>query len=372
MCRILIVSRPIAPPWDEGSKNIVYGIAKYSKRIAIHILSNENFNKNLGSNIVVEKIYRGNSSSVAEKMRLFMRLIKKDDIEIYHFFFHPTKTTSFISRRISRHKKKRTIQTIPSMFKENNSIDKLSNIIFGEKLVVFSNYMKKTLESNGFENIIKINPGIEIDKFKPSQTSSELKTRYDIKKNEKVVLYAGNYNKNMGIETLKKSIERVCKSNSEIKFIMACRTENRSEYNSKIRFFQDMEEKGLQKNIVYLNTIDRMDELMGVIDVCIFPAENMYGKLDIPLVLLESLSMEKPIVISDVKPLNELMDEDVGYMIKSRDHEMLSQKILELMNDDSKREKKGIRGRILVKNNYDISKITFQYEKLYLNVLEQT
>ena len=39
MKRILLLTRPICPPWDEGSKNFAYTLAKYAGDFEIHLLT---------------------------------------------------------------------------------------------------------------------------------------------------------------------------------------------------------------------------------------------------------------------------------------------------------------------------------------------
>ena len=58
--KILLITRPIAPPWDEASKNFAYALAKeiskQSSNLEIHILTKGNFS-DLPSNIIQHPIY---------------------------------------------------------------------------------------------------------------------------------------------------------------------------------------------------------------------------------------------------------------------------------------------------------------------------
>ena len=42
--KILFITRPISPPWDEGSKNLSYNISKHINNFIIYLLSNKKAN----------------------------------------------------------------------------------------------------------------------------------------------------------------------------------------------------------------------------------------------------------------------------------------------------------------------------------------
>ena len=56
--KILLVTRPIAPPWDEGSKNFAYYLAKNIKNENLEInLMGKNDLSDLPENVRLHKVY---------------------------------------------------------------------------------------------------------------------------------------------------------------------------------------------------------------------------------------------------------------------------------------------------------------------------
>ncbi len=94
-----------------------------------------------------------------------------------------------------------------------------------------------------------------------------------------------------------------------------------------------------------------------------------YKGVGITGTLREALSMEKPVVASDVGGNRELvLDGKVGFLVPPRDPKVAAEKILILLKDKDLREKLGKEGRRRVQENFSsqirISKLEGLYEKI--------
>ena len=82
--KILFLTRPIKPPWNEGSKNLVYEISKKLSKHEVHLLSCPGV-ESPARNVAMEPIFSLTGSSLAisfkEKMQLLSRLFKNDGVE---------------------------------------------------------------------------------------------------------------------------------------------------------------------------------------------------------------------------------------------------------------------------------------------------
>jgi glycosyltransferase involved in cell wall biosynthesis len=115
-----------------------------------------------------------------------------------------------------------------------------------------------------------------------------------------------------------------------------------------------------------------MGALVGASDMTVLPLQTMRDKVDIPTTLLESLAASKPIVITDLPPMVELLHEsngEAGMAIQPGDSKSLSMAIIELLKDVSARHEMGLRGQQLVSDQYNIRHVSQQYEKLYKDLL---
>lgn len=76
---------------------------------------------------------------------------------------------------------------------------------------------------------------------------------------------------------------------------------------------QKLQNVSWKQNVLLLEEILDMRSLIARADVCILPLRDTYGKVDIPLFLLEAMAMAKPIVITDIAPLNDYFGGACGH-----------------------------------------------------------
>ena len=83
------------------------------------------------------------------------------------------------------------------------------------------------------------------------------------------------------------------------------------------------------------------------------------------MVLLETLSMGKPIVITDIPPLNEIMKDDVGIVVPPGNVSSLIESIQELLENPVLRQTKGKKGREMVLQEFSLKSYLNHYNNLY-------
>jgi glycosyltransferase involved in cell wall biosynthesis len=88
------------------------------------------------------------------------------------------------------------------------------------------------------------------------------------------------------------------------------------------------------------------------------------------IVVLEAFAAGKPVLVSDTKPLSDLVTDSVdGFVLKSDDPQAWASTITNLFNDDSLAEKLGLAGRQKVKK-YTISNLVNDLTAMYESVLK--
>ena len=89
-----------------------------------------------------------------------------------------------------------------------------------------------------------------------------------------------------------------------------------------------------------------------------------------PKFLLEAASVGLPIVTTDVPGCREVViDNENGYLVPPRNSEAIASAIEKLLNDKTLRKEMGIKGRALVKQEFDTKKIVEQTISLYQRML---
>ena len=125
--------------------------------------------------------------------------------------------------------------------------------------------------------------------------------------------------------------------------IFSYRKDNNKKHLKEKKFIKSALSKHKRNNFIFLEDFHNIKELINISDIIVYPTLDMNEKQEIPMILLESLAMEKPIIITDIPPLNEILKSNCGIKI-------------------------GKNGRKMVVKYFNIIKIAREYEKFYSSI----
>jgi glycosyltransferase involved in cell wall biosynthesis len=119
-----------------------------------------------------------------------------------------------------------------------------------------------------------------------------------------------------------------------------------------------------------------MKSLIGASDLVALPLQTLRDKLDIPTTLLEAMAAGRPLVISDLAPMNEvLLDEHgqpptsqrsaAGLTFPPGDALALADALIRLLQDASLRQRMQLNAQRLVQARYDIRRAAARYAQIY-------
>jgi glycosyltransferase involved in cell wall biosynthesis len=380
--RILFFTRPLVPPWDEASKNLAFDIATHisSKDFTAKILTpkKSSFNQSLikqFSYIQPEEIFRSANLNSYGKIKLIKRLFRFNlKTDLIHFLFTPRPLTSWFFRMRLKFSKVKTLQTIATLSKKNfQKPKKLKKILFADLIVVQSKNTFEKLKKQGLKNIELIYPGINLKKYKPAPKNSSLLKKFNFKKDDFIVLYTGEYTRLKAIDDIMEAIKLLFKEKSNthnLKFILACRIKSKADKKKKAEITKLLKKENLLKKVTFLDTFNEMEKLYNISDLNIFPAREMAGKFDIPLTLIESMACGKPIIVSKLKNLKEIVGKNnYGLTCKTKSSQDLANKI-NLLKTNKKLYNKLSKNSIeFIRGNFDLKKTVKEYNKLYKKLL---
>lgn len=319
---ILLISRPISPPWNEGTKNIFSYLSTINSNF-LTLTSHKRVNS--------YNIYKNQSWTLKNKILLLKFLIfSKEILKIKNFLiaFTPNFFNSLVISWIikSRVPDAELIQFLPSIKKKS--------MLVGNKFICISKYTKnKLLQSYAIDenNIFLLKPFVSI-----SMSSSSI---IDISKKDNskyLVSYFGEYSKRLDsfpliLEIIKKTIA----INPNIAFLLACRTFNLREKVRELYFKRKAKKMGLSNNIIFKNKLKNIYHWIVKSDMTIFPVKKMQGKFDIPLVIIESLLFNKPTLISKIEPFKTAFKHEKKFeflLINSIVAENWANQIIKILN----------------------------------------
>ncbi|MFH1533228.1 MAG: glycosyltransferase family 4 protein [Pseudomonadota bacterium] len=368
MARVLMVSKPLQPPWDDSAKNLARDLVRFSERHEYRVMGLRGADAP-SPRAVVEPVYKGTGTytpSLGQNLRVLRRLFRPDDCDIYHFFFAPNPATSRAARLVRGLKKrKRLVHTICSA---PATYEDIQRHMFAHRVVALSENTRQALLENGVPDVIRIPPAIDGSTKVGPEEKRAVREELGLPPDLPLVLYAGDYQFSSAADTCARALPELL-AGSDAHFVFACRKKQELSRLEEKRIQTWVQEHGLADRVHFFNELERIHHLVAAAAVQVLPAESLYAKMDIPLVLLESLREEVPVVIADILPLAELLERPVGLAIPPEAPRQLAEAVLELLGSPDRRRDMGREGRALVRRVYDAPVVAAAYERLYDELL---
>ena len=424
---ILLVTRPLVPPWDEASKNFAYFLAKSisDPNIEFHLLTTRERLDGVGANYIQHPIFRSGQFDFEAKARLAAFLgTKARSFDIVHFLFTPTPLNAFLAKHLVGTRPK-TMQTIATLREERWGAREWKQMFFADRLVTYTDHSKQKLEATGFKNVERIYPGIDLEKFSPRPKDPETLRALNLSPDDFVVSYAGEYARLGATDMIADMLIRHLSplpssplqgevprtrdggvphphqdstssspsphysplpspsplSSSEYTekhlssgrgdgiektiFLFALRVKNEEDRKKKEEIIERFRVAGILDRVRFSDTVSDVAALYNVADIVTFPVADMAGKFDVPLVILEAYACGRPVILSDLPLFREFSNPNISATIPRGDGDSLWNAIESLHRDETKRNTLGANARVFVEQNFDLKRTAEMYRSYF-------
>jgi len=186
-----------------------------------------------------------------------------------------------------------------------------------------------------------------------------------------VISYVGEISYLRGLDTLIKALPLIIRKNPEIRLLLVGDGEG-----AMTELVKMSKQLGIEKQVTFTGWVsfDKAMKYMQESDIGVIPHRSCpQTDNTVPHKLFQYMFYEKPVMVSDVRPLKRIVSETgCGLVFQAGNHEELAERLLETINDASKREEMGEKGRRAVetKYNWDVEqkKLLLIYENLFQTV----
>lgn len=290
--------------------------------------------------------------------------------KICHFhIFHPNllNIVDFLLVKILSMKLVYTIHDVIS-FDDKMSNKKLNKWLFkrADKLLTHNSFSRKILLENYYLTDVEIVPhGNYIPFVKLNVDKSDSRKKIGIDESKKVLLFFGMIKKNKGLDVLLKSLKEVVKNNQDLVLVVAGRAwKDDFSYYQKIINDNKLSDYCIIHN--YFISHEDVKFYYSAADLVVLPYTRIYQSG----VLLMSMSYNKPVLVSDLEPLIEvIIDNDTGYVFKNGSPSSLSSKIDHIFQNFEDLTRINDKGREFIINHYDWKIIGHKTSEVYKNLL---
>ena len=360
--RVLFVSKPIVPPFDDGSKCLVRDIARALKVAEPTVMVSPGA-PSLGPRVRRENVYGTASRFAPSPATLaFNRIMFGDPLDLWHFVFAPNTASSSAARiairsRHSRGWPGKVVQTVASRPKSFDA----TSLFFGDRIVALSEWTRgKLLRAGISDSIVRVIPPC-VSEPAPRTSRDEIRARYELGDGP-VIVYPGDIHVSSGAATVAMAATEVLRAVPGARFVFACRKKGQATESYEVGLREAL--RGLEAYVRIASDVPDMHGLLDAADVIAFPVDDLYGKVDLPIVLLEAMALRKPLVVAAGGPLEELPAKTVP----PRDSHALADALVDLCRDEAARKELGELGRSTWEQRHTPEVVGAQHDALYVEL----
>jgi glycosyltransferase involved in cell wall biosynthesis len=369
MLRVLMITKPLNPPWTDAAKNHARDIILACPQVRFHYLSAIG-----GEEIAVRHAKADPQYSLPEplplwnKGKVFLRLLKPDEMHLYHFFFTPNPATSGMGRlALAMKPHQPSAQTVCSRPLDH---PRLKRLLFADRVVCVSDDTKDMLTAAGVSDVTVIRPAVA-DGVPPTQAEiMGLRERFGLPKDHTLALFAGDLEFGDAADTLVRALPALLdREDLHIVFCNRMKTPRAKQRQQSIR--ETLCRLKADSRVSIIPPQADLHPLLKAVDFQMLMPDTLYGKMDIPLVVLEGLSYGKPAILSTLAPLKEIFDEgQAGHFVAPSDADALTEAVFSLC-DASRRNEMGRQAQSIVAQRFSMQRLAEDYKVFYHSFEDQ-
>lgn len=250
-----------------------------------------------------------------------------------------------------------------------------SRSIFGKFLVKFimsradiitcdAEHLRKKMIELGVDSakIKLVYFGVDMEKFQRREKDSDLIRQRGLSEC-RVVISLRSLKPIYNIETLILATPKVLKVLPNTKIIILGDGPGRKK-------LEDLADStGVKKDIIFIGNVDNniLPRYLSIADVYVSTALSDAG---LSSSTAEAMACELPVIVTDVADNKDwVKDGENGFIFPMKDHELLSKKIIFLLNDEKVMKSLGRNGRELIENKNNYYKEMEKMQDIYNNVI---
>lgn len=232
-----------------------------------------------------------------------------------------------------------------------------------DKIVAVSDDVERKILRSGVnrDKVLKIKNGINTEKYSEQNARSSIRAEFGIKDQSILIGSIGRLDRNKGLDYLIKAAKKLITEFNNLLFMIV------GDGSSKQELLDEVDELGMRERIIFTGFRNDIPSILSAIDIFVLPS-LMEG---LPMVLLEAMASEKPIVATRVGDIPlVLKNNESGILINQRDEDELAAAIRFLVENKSYSRFIAEKGLERVRNEYSSKQMARRYREVYNDVLQ--
>jgi phosphatidylinositol alpha-1,6-mannosyltransferase len=308
---VLFVSKPIVPPYHDGTKCLVRDVSLRLSRFTPLLMASAGAPPlppapDMPDGQVPEllDVYRGAgafSPAFMQNLHAALWLAARSRADLWHYVFAPNPRTSSVARWLRLFRRVPVIQTIASPPREFQGIDAL---LFGDVVVAQSEWTRERVLAHAKQawRIEVIPPPVGPIAERSAAARQTVRAQLGVPADAPLFVFPGDIELGNGATRVRAAIAEIVRLQPAAVVVFAFRKKTLRAESVAAELAA-----GLPRESVRLShTLDDVLALIAESRAVLFPVDDLWGKVDLPIVLLEAMMLRVPIVGPDRGPLVEL------------------------------------------------------------------
>lgn len=321
--------------------------------------------------VLLEPIYPGGgefSPALADNLRAAAWLLARSRADLWHFVFAPNPRTSGVGRVLKGLRRLPVVQTVAS---PPRSFVGSHRLLFGDVIVAQSRWTRARLLED-FERanhgplraprIEVIPPPVPQLRTRTADEQASIRRKLDVSNAAPLFVYPGDLETSRGASTVARAAGEIAREIPGAMVIFAYRPKSPKAHD----IARELARKLGPAHCRFTSSLPDVLGLVQAAQAVLFPVDDLWGKVDLPIVLLESMALGVPVIALDRGPLAEL-----GGVLRvaEPDPEMLARAAIELHRNPELARRVRAEQLAFVKDVVEASRVARAYEELYLELL---
>jgi glycosyltransferase involved in cell wall biosynthesis len=239
----------------------------------------------------------------------------------------------------------------------------VGRLLFGDRVVALSHAAAADVRAAGGRVDRVIPPGLDADAVEREAGAAHAE------EGAPVVLFPGDPGPRGGARELVRAFALAAREAPGARLVLAMRPKTAAAAAEAEALREEARASGLEGRVEVLGEVAGFRARLRSAAIVALPAADLRGKLDYPYVLLEAMALGRPVVVSALPPLVELLalggGEAPGLSAPVGDVPSLARALVRLLCDPAERRARGAAGAALVRRHLDPRAAAAAYVELY-------
>ena len=365
--RVLFVSKPIVAPFHDGTKCLVRDIASHLDAVRPMVMATVGATAPTGPGGApaweIAPVYASSghfTPSLRENLRAALWVGARSRADVWHFVFAPNPRSSAVGRALRALRRTPVVQTVASPPRDMNHPQKL---LFGDVVVAQSRWTAERLRA-GYPagrtapRLEVIPPPVPTIERRSPEVVAQVRRSLQLEEDAPVFVYPGDLEVSSGAERVARLVAPLTEREPRARVVFAYRqkTPRADEIARGLAARLDPSKVRFSRHLG-----DILALIQGATGV-LFPVDDLWGKVDLPIVLLESMALGVPVLALDEGPLRDLAGAE---LLPGDDRAWLDAVMGLWAGRDAER---GARGKQAAESHFAAARVAARYERLYLEL----